>query len=319
MRHGANRFPSLAGILLMLSAGSLPAAEILPLADIHLHYNPDQAEVTSTNEALQTLRDNQVLFGVVSSKPPSTALELVDESGGWLIAHYMPYLEPDRKRDWFFDDRVLPAAREALASGRYHGLGEMHLIVGFAPSLRERQPVIDGMLELAQEFNVPAVIHAEASSYRYFLPLCQRHPQTKIQWAHAGSVLPPQQVAKLMRACPNVWAEMSARDHMRYGQTNPVVGEDGLLLPEWLDFVLEFQDRIMIGSDPFYIDGDNTWDTPNTGWKHVGEVIAFHRRWLAGLPRAVQHKLAYDNARRFYGAEAEAAIENSPLANTVVR
>jgi hypothetical protein len=303
--------------MLALASCVQHAEKKLPLADVHLHYNPDQAEVTSTDEALQTLRDNHVLFGVVSSKPPSMALELVEASGGWLIAHYMPYLEPDRKRDWFFDDRVLPAAREALASGRFRGLGEMHLIVGYAPSLKKRQPIIDGMLDLAEEFDVPAVIHAEASNYRYFLPLCQRHPRAKIQWAHAGSVLQPGQVAELMRACPNVWAELSARDHMRYGQTNPIVDEQGLLLPEWQDFVAEFQDRIMIASDPFYIEGDNSWDTPNTGWLHVDEVIAFHRRWLSGLPQDIQRKLAYENALRFYGEDAKRAIAAGPLAKRV--
>ena len=128
--------------LLLLSTAPLLAAETvttgklerIPIADVHLHYNPSHTEITNTDEALQQLYDNNVQFAVISSKPPSMALELVEAAGGWIIPFYMPYLEPDRKRDWYFDDRVLPAAREALASGVYRGLGEMHLIVGFAPS-----------------------------------------------------------------------------------------------------------------------------------------------------------------------------------------
>lgn len=283
---------------LLLAAGLALAAESFPLADVHLHYNPDQAEVTGIDEALGRLAANNVIVGVVSSKPPGLALELADASGGRVIPFFMPYLEPERKADWFDDARVLPAARAALESGRYVGLGEMHLIVGFAPSLKQRHPVVDSMLDLATEFAVPAVIHAEASSHLYFLPLCLRHPQATIIWAHAGSPLPPGQVGELMAACPNVWIDLSARDHMRYGQTNPIVGEDGRLLPGWLDLVTDFQDRVLVGSDPFFYDGDATWDTPNTGWDYLGEVLEFHRRWLAGLPEPVRRKVALENARR---------------------
>lgn len=299
-------------LVLLLASRSLTAADVLPMADIHLHYNADQAEVIETSEALEILNDNKIAFGIVSSRPSALALKLARDSGGWLIPFYMPYLEPERKADWFFDDRVLAASREALASGQFKGLGEMHLIAGFTPSLKKRNETIDGMLELALEFDVAAVIHAEASDYRYFLPLCLRHPKTKIVWAHAGSVLPPEQVVELMRACPNVWAELSARDHMRYGKTNPIIGDNGLLLPGWESFVLEFQDRIMIGSDPYYYEGDATWDTPNTGWKYVSEIMAFHRRWLSALPVTVQKKVTLDNATRLLGHLAFKAVQSNP-------
>jgi len=296
-------------IFLLTVCTALQASEYKPIADAHLHYNVDQAEITDTEDALKQLNDNNVLFAVISSKPPELALELVEAAGGWIIPFYMPYLEPDRKRDWYFDQRVLPSAREALASGRFKGLGEIHLIVGYAPSLNEPQAVIDGLLELAKEFNVPINIHAEASSHLYFQPLCQRHPDVKIQWAHAGSPLPPQKVAALMRACPNVWADLSARDHMRYGQMYPIIDERGDLLPEWYKFVIEFQDRIMIGSDPSYLEGESSWEMANTGWNHVSEVLAFHRRWIDGLPATIQSKIALDNARSFFGSAAEKAIQ----------
>ena len=296
-------------LLLLLSGSSnLLASDLMPIADVHLHYNPAHSEITDTDDALQQLHDNNVQFAVISSKPPTMALELVEAAGGWIIPFYMPYLEADRKRDWYFDQRVLPAAREALASGVYKGLGEMHLIVGFSPSLNKPHPVIDGMLELAEEFNVPVNIHAEASSHLYFLPLCQRHPEVKIQWAHAGTPLPPAKVAKLLRACPNVWVDMSALDHMRYGKKNPIVDEQGLLLPAWVEFVTEFQDRIMIGSDPTYIEGNASWEVANSGWKYVTEVLSFHRRWLSALQEPIRTKITLENARRFFGPAAEQAI-----------
>lgn len=295
-------------LFLFLQCGSAMAMDSNSIADVHIHYNIDQAEVSDTDDALKQLNDNKVLFAVISSKPPAMSLELVDAAGGWIIPFYMPYLEPDRKRDWYFDKRVLPASREALASGRFKGLGEMHLIVGYAPSLKKPQEVIDGMLDLAREFDVPINIHAEASSHLYFLPLCLRHPEVKIQWAHAGSPLPPDEVATLLRACPNVWVDLSARDHMRYGQMYPIIDEQGYLLPEWNKFVVEFQDRIMIGSDPYYLEGESSWEIANTGWNHVSEIMAFHRRWMDGLPKEIRTKIATENARRFFGTAAEEAI-----------
>jgi predicted TIM-barrel fold metal-dependent hydrolase len=46
----------------------------------------------------------------------------------------------------------------------------------------------------------------------------------------------------------------------------------------------------------------------NTGWNHVSEVIAFHRRWMSAFPLEVQAKIATENARRFFGEMAEEAI-----------
>jgi len=291
-------------VLLHLSY-QLMAADLPPLADVHLHFNTDQMEVTDTADALRTLTENNVVFGVVSSKPPALALELADASDGWIIPFFMPYLEPERKVDWFRDKRVLPAAREALVSGRYQGLGEMHLIAGYTPSLNQRHDIIDGMLDLAEEFDVPVLIHAEASSQLYFRPLCLRHPQARIVWVHAGSPLPPAHVSELLRACPNVWVDLSARDHMRYGKINPIVNDNGQLLPEWREFMLAFQDRIMLGSDPTYYEGVATWEAANTGWNHISEVLAFHHRWLNAFAGGIRQKLALQNAIRFYRLSVE--------------
>lgn len=294
-------------VLLSAFAPAGPAAGVEPpkppMADVHLHFNWDQVEVLDASEAVRRLQDNGVVFGVVSSKPPSLALELAAAADGWIHAFFMPYLEPERKRDWFLDERVLPAAREALASGQYRGLGEMHLIVGYAPSLRARHPVIDGMLELGVEFDVPLSMHVEAGSEAYFRPLCRRHPGARIFWAHAGGVLRPRQVAALMEACPNVWIDLSARDPLRYGGSLPMTDREGRLLPDWEQLVLDYQDRIMVGSDPFYREGDLIWDEPNTGWEHLDGFIGFHRSWLSRLPEDVARKIRLENALRFFRIE----------------
>lgn len=288
-------------LLILFVTGPLWAEEKrLPIADIHMHFNGDQQEVTDTDDALQALVKNNVVFGIVSSKPPDLALKLADASGGWIIPFFMPYLEPERKVDWVFDDRVLPATRRALQSGRYKGIGELHLISGYTPSLKKQHAVIDGMLSMAKEFDVPILIHAEASNQLYFQPLCKRHPQARIVWVHAGSPLPPMQVAELLQSCPNVWVDLSARDHMRYGRINPIVDDHGQLLEPWREFVLKFQDRLMIGSDAAYYEGSSAWESANTGWNYIDEVMGFHRQWLSGVPLNIRKKITLENAIRFF-------------------
>ena len=72
------------------------------------------------------------------------------------------------------------------------------------------------------------------------------------------------------------------------------------LLPDWERLVLAYQDRVMVGSDPFYREGNLVWEEPNTGWEHLHEFIAFHRNWLDRLPEDVARKIRLDNALRFF-------------------
>lgn len=292
-----------AALSALLSCGAAHGAgQLKPFADVHLHYNWNQAEDLTPEQAVQKLRGLGVEFGVVSSRPPDSALSLTDAAQGWLLPFFMPYLEPDRKRDWFFDDRVLPAAREALRSGRFKGLGEIHLISGYTPSLNKRHPVIDGIFELAVEYDVPVCVHADASDHRYFLPLCLRHPRARIFWAHVGGGMAPEQVDRLLAACPNVWGELSARDPWRYGGMHPITGADGALTAEWRRLVVKYQDRMLVGSDPFFLGEQDAWEAANTGWTYLGEYLEFHRRWLAQLPEPVAEKLRWGNALRFFRA-----------------
>ncbi|MCG6873120.1 MAG: amidohydrolase [Gammaproteobacteria bacterium] len=271
-----------------------------PLVDTHLHFNWDQAGETSVGEAIAILDRNHVVQGVVSSTPPEMALELSEAAPGRLIAFFMPYLNPSFRREWFRHPEVVTAAREALASGRFRGLGELHLVAGFSPSPAKPHPVVDGLMALAAEFDVPFIIHTEASSHRYFEPLCRRHPQVRIQWAHAGGILPPQDVTALLEACPNVWAEFAARDNDRYIE-NPIVDEAGRLLPAWRALMERFPERILSGSDPVWpVDGLNNWDQPNTGWQQMDRWYAFHRRWLKDLDPALSRRIRIENPRALY-------------------
>lgn len=305
--EGRRRRCTLAGfaLALLLFRGAVAQAAEPPFADVHLHFNWDQVGVVDAHEAVERLHRHDVVLGVVSSIPPELALELSSEADGWILPLFMPYLEPERRYDWFNDERVVAAAREALAGGRFVGLGEFHLTGGISPSPRKRHAVVDGLIELAVEFDVPVLIHTEASSYRFFLPLCQRHPTARILWAHAGGILPPDQVGALMEACPNVWAELSARDNDRY-ILNPIVDEEGRLLPGWEALVRRFPERIMTGTDPVWpIEYRHPWDEPDTGWDRFPSYLAFQRRWIEALPEDIARRVRLDNALRFFRIERQ--------------
>jgi hypothetical protein len=285
-------------VLLLASAPPTYAEALPPIADVHLHYTWDQVDVTSPREAVAALKRNNVVLAVVAGTPPDLALEIARVGGDRIVPVYGPYLSGYGRRDWFTDPRTLKAARLALASGKYFGIGEVHLRAGFGP--RRDNPVFTGLIELSIAHNVPFLIHTESSSQLYFQPLCLQYSKARFLWAHAGGLLNASQVGALMKQCPNVWVEFSARDRWRYTLT-PVVDEQGRLLPEWEALLKKYPQRFMIGSDTVWpVDPAHRWDQSDTGWKKIDDYLGFHRRWLRFLPERLARQVRLDNAKRFF-------------------
>lgn len=270
-----------------------------PLADIHLHYKWSQAEVTSVDAALAILDANDVAFALVTGTPPDFALQLASAAPERILPAYGLYQESGtEKARWSFDPQVLVRARQALASGRYRAIGEVHMIPGFMAKMHT--PVMKGLLELAVDYDLPFWLHTEFSQPAFLIELCQTHPKVRFLWAHAGSVLSASQVDQVMAACANFWMELAARDPWRH-RSESISGDDGLLKPDWRALVLRYQDRTLIGSDPVWpVEQLDSWDEPDSGWDHIGEFLDFHRHWLAALPPAVAQKIRLDNARQLF-------------------
>jgi predicted TIM-barrel fold metal-dependent hydrolase len=275
---------------------SVTQPEKTPFADIHLHYNWDQDEYYTPEQAIEDLRKQNVVLAAVSSVPSDYALKLSDAGKGWIVPFYSPYYHAGNRLNWFYDMKVVDKTREALQSGKFYGIGEVHLVSGVGP--RRDNPVVLGLFALAKEYNVPVLIHTDASSYRYMLSVCEKHPEIIFQWAHAGSILKPEGLTQVMESCPNVWPEMSARDPSHYGG---FLNDDGTMPGEWRDWFIRYQDRIMTGIDP--VAGGHQvyrWYEADEGWKHYAEYHAYHRRWLAQLPPEVEEKIRLTNAQRFF-------------------
>lgn len=274
------------------------AGEATPFADVHLHYNWDQQEVTSPAEALERLAENNVVLAVVSSTPPKLALSLRQAGGDWILPLYGPYPEPRSWSSWLNDGSLPARTRRALEGGKYFGIGEVHLIPGFGQHWDT--PVFGALAELAAEFDVPMLIHTEASAPGFFIDICTRYPRVRFLWAHAGGILPPKVVDRTMAECPNVWTELSARDPWRY-EAYPIADQDGALLAQWREVITRYPDRFMTGSDALWpVDQLHAWYEADTGWQRLEQFLGFHRAWLAGLARNVEEKLRLTNALRFF-------------------
>ena len=285
-------------VYLLSSLLSLPVWGAPPLADVHIHYKWSQEDVTSAQQVAAILEENAVALAVVIGTPAELALEIQRLAPQRVVPIWSPYRKPGDWSTWAHDADVIDHARKALESGQYHGIGELHLVGGFAPP--PHSPVIAGLAAIAEDFDVPMLLHTEFSTADYMLKLCLRYPRVKLLWAHAGAILTPAQVADVLRRCPNVWAELSARDRWRF-VNNPITGDDGALLTEWRDLIESFPDRFMVGSDPVWpVERLDSWDEPDSGWQQYGRFIAFHRGWLRLLPHDLAQKLRMDNAATFF-------------------
>lgn len=264
-----------------------------PFADIHLHYNWDQKEIISAQEVVKRLKANNIVLAIVSSTPSRLALELSDAGGPWIKPFFSPYLTARHRNRWYLDEAVLDEVEKGLASGIYSGIGELHLSSDFGP--RRDNEILLGLLKLADKYQVPFLIHTEASSHLFLTPICQNYPKVKFLWAHAGGRLKPASIDQLMQQCPNVWAEVSVRDPWRY---DTLVDEKKRLLPGWRDLFIKYQDRFMTGTDPVWnVTKDQRWTQADEGWDHYDQLLQFHRNWLTQLPPEVDVKIRLSNAK----------------------
>lgn len=282
--------------LALFASASLAARS--PVADVHLHWKWNQKEVITVEEAVATLQAHNIELAVVTGTPPELALELYRAAPDRVIPIYGLYRDPEAWSTWYHDPGLLGRVRKALAGGAYKGIGEVHLIGGFVSHWKN--PVIAGLFDMAAEFDVPVLIHVEFSRANYTLGLCNAHPGTRFLLAHAGSMLKPSEVQRVLDGCPNVTVELSARDPWRH-QRNRISDESGKLKKEWRDLILAYADRIMIGSDPVWpVERLDAWDEPDTGWRELGRFVDFHLGWLETIPSEQADLIRFENAYRFF-------------------
>lgn len=275
------------------------AQNLQPFFDVHVHYKWDQAEITSPQQALALLDKAGVQKAVVIGRPADMALQLYRLAPERIIPFYGPYRLGDEKLTWQFKTALIEEIRAGLRSGLYRGIGELHLIGGMAVPWRQSQVFVE-ILSLAREYNVPLMLHSEYSSIKPTLSICRENPKNRILLAHAGAVIKPAQIEKILQTCPNVVMDLAARDPWRY-VNNPITDQTGRLLPDWKALILRYADRFMVGSDPVWpVDKGASWDEPDSGWMQLQSYINFHRQWLSYLPPDVAKKILWSNAETWF-------------------
>ena len=156
-------------------------------------------------------------------------------------------------------------------------------------------------MRVATEHSVPVLIHIDSGNETAFVDLCSAYPDTDLLFAHAGGNLRAGHLRRIVQACPRAWIEFSARDPWRYGG---LADEDGRLLPEWRELVIDFPDRFVTGTDPVWkVTRTQTWDQADEGWDYFEQLIAWHRAWLEDLPADVRRKISVENARRLFARD----------------
>ena len=137
---------------LMLSlVGCASAAGPQPFADIHMHWKWNQREVTTPAQAKAILQEQNIDLAVVTGTPPELALELRNVAPDIVIPIYGIYRVPGEWATWHRDEGLVARVREALESGDYQGIGEVHLIGGFISDWKK--PIIRDLFELAAEYD----------------------------------------------------------------------------------------------------------------------------------------------------------------------
>ena len=267
-----------------------------PLADVHVHFNWDQHELIEPKEIIQILKEHNISFVVGFSTPSEYILKLKEVGGSMVIPFFSPYLTAQGRSSWYFNEQVLVEARHGLENNIYHGIGEVHVISGIGP--RRDNKILNGLLQLAVDYNVPFTIHTEASSYKFLEPLCQQYSTLRFLWAHSGGILGPEHAEGIILSCPNVWIELSARDPHHYGG---LLNENGSLREDWRNLFIKYPDRFMVGSDPVWNAHQiNRWYEADEGWLHYDKFIQFHHNWLVELPADVAEKIRLNNAKKFF-------------------
>ena len=292
-----SRFQFRFSSVILLSLIFSHAQAQISFADTHIHFNWDQKEIIDAPTVAKKLRQAGVEFAVVSSTPSALALELVKAADDLIIAIFSPYTHELGRQDWYLHQHTVEKARAGLAQGVYHGIGEVHFMSGFKP--RTDNPIFHQLMQLAMEYKVPALIHIDSGSEKKFLDICGKYPELNLIFAHAGGNLSARHIREIVNNCTNAIIEFSARDPWRFGG---LTGADHRLLEDWRELIVTYPNRFITGTDPVWkVTRTQTWDQADDGWDHYDKLIDYHRSWIAELPREVQHKVAYENARRLFG------------------
>lgn len=259
----------LLGSLWALAAAAAPPP---PMIDAHSHYTAADAAVFSATEIVARLDAAGVSRVVISGTPPEAAQVLYRAAPERVLPFLGVYASDADKATWMHDPQLPMRAREALASGRWVGLGELHLFARDAGS-----PVLEALVHLAVERGLVLMIHGDVEVIDRIFAVA---PTARVLWAHLGTVPVPGLLEETLvrhrdRA---LWVDTSVRDER--------IAPGGVLQAEWRALVERHPERFVVAVDAF----------STNRWRRYGEVVASIRTWVDALPPPLARRLRHDNA-----------------------
>jgi hypothetical protein len=250
-----------------------PATASLPLFDTHVHYSQDAWGPIPIPQALNLMDLAGTQVAMVSSTPDEGTIRLHQAAPDRIIPILRPYRTGDDMGTWFDDPTIVPYLEERLALGVHRGIGEFHLYGESANSA-----VIGQVLELARRGKLLLHAHSDARAIEI---LCERAPDLRILWAHAGFA-EPATLRPMVERYPQLFVETAIRSD---------IGSGGQLGVAWRDLFLAYPDRFMIGTDSYIV----------SRWISMPMILGDVRAWCLTLPTAVGQQLAWRNAARLMG------------------
>ncbi len=237
--------------------------------------------------------ENIYPFGYTGNRPLE---ELMDEMTN--IA-----LNPD---EWELEFRKL--ATNAAQSGKYVGFGEL------APlhfSLRTDHPYITypvnhpwmlWLSDLAAQYFLVLDIHFEATSETLgqFTDLLEHNRNTKIIWAHAGwsntGIATAELLSQYMEKNSNLYLALKLRKPKTTEEkTAYPLDEAGMIKSKWLNLLVTYPSRIMVGTDVKY------WSSNISLEEEISGKINAIKNLLNQLPTEIAQLIGSETAKSLLG------------------
>ncbi len=260
------------------------AVEELPIFDAHVHYKEPAWGPYPVDSVIELMDRNGVAMGLVSSTPDEGTIMLWEYAPNRIVPELRPYHGNAGSSNWTELPEMARYLEGRLEKYPHEGIGEFHI--------RNRgmwdEALFRTVIQMAKERDIYLHVHSGTEPIRWLYEL---DPDVKIIWAHAGLGEPASAVYELMSEFPDLLADTSLREYA-------ILGPGDTLDPEWEKIIMEFQDRLMVGSD--------TW--VNSQWDDYDAIIASNRLWLSRLPRTVAEKIAYKNAERAFGRDVSSNL-----------
>ena len=260
------------------------AVEELPIFDAHMHYKEPAWEPFPVDDVVKLMDKSGVAMALVSSSPDEGTIMLWEYAPNRIVPELRPYHDSVSSYNWTESEEMEDYLSARLSKYPHQGIGEFHI-----RSIKMwNEPLFRTIIKMARDRDIYLHVHSDAEPIRWLYGL---DPEVKIIWAHAGLGEPADNVYKLMSEYPNLLADTSLREHS-------IISDDGELDPIWKTIILEFHQRLMVGSD--------TW--VNGQWANYEYIIDSNRAWLRLLPRDIAENIAYKNAQRYFKRDISSDI-----------